>query len=89
MGKCGGYGVRQANRRCSGRRAESQDAQYPTQRRNTPPEERPSSGFVILSSRPACMKSLDATARPFIGENRNVWINRAKREVWLSAIFDF
>ena len=32
---------------------------------------------------------LDTAARTFIGENRNVWIDHAKREVWLSAIFDF
>jgi hypothetical protein len=32
---------------------------------------------------------LDAAARMFIGENRNVWIDHGKREVWLSAIFDF
>jgi hypothetical protein len=32
---------------------------------------------------------LDAAARQFIGATRNVWIDHAKREVWLSAIFDF
>ena len=32
---------------------------------------------------------LDTAARSFIGETRNVWIEQAKREVWLSAIFDF
>jgi Protein of unknown function, DUF547 len=32
---------------------------------------------------------LDAAARGFIGDARNVWIDEAKREVWLSAIFDF
>lgn len=32
---------------------------------------------------------LDAAARAFVGETRNVWIDHAKREVWLSAIFDF
>ncbi len=32
---------------------------------------------------------LDAAARQFIGDSRNVWIDHAKREVWLSAIFDF
>jgi hypothetical protein len=32
---------------------------------------------------------LDTSARSFIGDTRNVWIEHAKREVWLSAIFDF
>jgi hypothetical protein len=32
---------------------------------------------------------LDTAARTFIGDSRNVWIEHAKREVWLSAIFDF
>ena len=32
---------------------------------------------------------LDTAARSFIGDSRNVWIEHAKREVWLSAIFDF
>ncbi len=32
---------------------------------------------------------LDTGARSFIGDTRNVWIEHAKREVWLSAIFDF
>jgi hypothetical protein len=32
---------------------------------------------------------LDTAARGFIGDTRNVWIEHAKREVWLSAIFDF
>jgi Protein of unknown function, DUF547 len=32
---------------------------------------------------------LDAAARQFIGATRNVWVDDAKREVWLSAIFDF
>jgi hypothetical protein len=32
---------------------------------------------------------LDAAARAFIGETRNLWPDPAKREVWLSAIFDF
>jgi Protein of unknown function, DUF547 len=32
---------------------------------------------------------LDTAARAFIGDTRNVWIVQAKREVWLSAIFDF
>jgi len=27
--------------------------------------------------------------RTFIGENRNVWIDHPRREVWLSGIFDF
>jgi hypothetical protein len=32
---------------------------------------------------------LDTAARSFIGDTRNVWIEHAKREAWLSAIFDF
>src|SRR5215813_4308093 len=32
---------------------------------------------------------LDTAARSFIRDTRNVWIEHAKREVWLSAIFDF
>jgi hypothetical protein len=32
---------------------------------------------------------LDTAARTFIEDSRNVWIEHAKREVWLSAIFDF
>jgi hypothetical protein len=32
---------------------------------------------------------LDTAARTFIGDTRNVWVDDAKREVWLSAIFDF
>src|SRR5262249_20592836 len=32
---------------------------------------------------------LDTAARSFIGDTRNIWIEQAKREVWLSAIFDF
>jgi hypothetical protein len=32
---------------------------------------------------------LDTAARSFIGDTRNVWIEHAKRKVWLSAIFDF
>jgi hypothetical protein len=32
---------------------------------------------------------LDTAARGFIAETRNVWVDPAKREVWLSAIFDF
>ena len=32
---------------------------------------------------------LDTAARSFIGDTRNVWIEHTKREVWLSAIFDF
>ena len=32
---------------------------------------------------------LDTAARAFIGETRNVWPDPGKREVWLSAIFDF
>jgi len=34
-------------------------------------------------------KQLDAAARTFISENRNVRIDRDKREVWLSSIFKF
>jgi len=32
---------------------------------------------------------LDTAARTFIEDTRNVWIDHANREVWLSAIFDF
>jgi hypothetical protein len=32
---------------------------------------------------------LDEAARAFIGETRNVYLDPGKREVWLSAIFDF
>jgi Protein of unknown function, DUF547 len=32
---------------------------------------------------------LDAAARAFVGETRNVWVDPGKREVWLSGIFDF
>jgi hypothetical protein len=32
---------------------------------------------------------LDTAARAFIGETRNVYTDPGKREVWLSAIFDF
>jgi len=34
-------------------------------------------------------QQLDAAARAFVGETRNVWLDPAKREVWLSAIFEF
>ena len=34
-------------------------------------------------------EQLDTAARTFIGDTRNVWIDYANREVWLSAIFDF
>jgi Protein of unknown function, DUF547 len=34
-------------------------------------------------------RQVDAAARGFIGETRNVWVDSASREVWLSAIFDF
>jgi Protein of unknown function, DUF547 len=34
-------------------------------------------------------RQLDTAARTFIGETRNVWTDGAKREVWLSAIFNF
>jgi hypothetical protein len=43
----------------------------------------------VAFSAAALEGQLDAAARTFIGENRNVWIDQAKREVWLSAIFDF
>src|SRR5215467_9885819 len=32
---------------------------------------------------------LDGVARAFVGDTRNVWVDHAKREVRLSAIFDF
>jgi len=32
---------------------------------------------------------LDTAACTFIGDSRNVWIEHTKREVWLSAVFDF
>jgi hypothetical protein len=32
---------------------------------------------------------LDTAARSFVEDSRNVWIEHPKREVWLSAIFDF
>jgi hypothetical protein len=32
---------------------------------------------------------LDTAARQFIGDFRNISIHHARREVWLSAIFDF
>jgi hypothetical protein len=34
-------------------------------------------------------RQLDAAARGFVAEIRNVWLDPAKREVWLSAIFEF
>jgi len=34
-------------------------------------------------------RQLDTAAREFIGDTRNVWIDHARREVLLSAIFDF
>ncbi len=34
-------------------------------------------------------RQLDTAARAFIGEDRNVRADAAKREIWLSAIFDF
>ena len=43
----------------------------------------------VAFSAPALDGQLDTAARTFIGENRNVWIDHAKREVSLSAIFDF
>jgi hypothetical protein len=32
---------------------------------------------------------LDSPVRQFVGDSRNVWIEHAKREVWLLPIFDF
>jgi hypothetical protein len=32
---------------------------------------------------------LDAAARAFVGESRNIRIDASRREVWVSAIFDF
>jgi hypothetical protein len=32
---------------------------------------------------------LNMAAHAFVEETRNVWVDHAKREVWLSAIFDF
>jgi hypothetical protein len=43
----------------------------------------------VAFSAGALQGQLDAAARTFIGDNRNVWIDHAKREVWLSGIFDF
>jgi hypothetical protein len=34
-------------------------------------------------------RELDAAARSFIEEKRNVSVDPVRREVWLSAIFDF
>jgi hypothetical protein len=34
-------------------------------------------------------RQLDAAARAFVGQSSNVRVDPAKREVWLSAIFDF
>ena len=34
-------------------------------------------------------RQLDTAARAFIGESRNVRVDPIKREIWLSAIFDF
>jgi hypothetical protein len=43
----------------------------------------------VAFSAAALDAQLDSAARQFIGESRNVWIDHANREVWLSAIFDF
>jgi hypothetical protein len=43
----------------------------------------------VAFSTAALDAQLDAAARAFIGETRNVWLDPAKREVWLSAIFSF
>ena len=43
----------------------------------------------VALSATALDSQLDAAARAFVGETRNAWIDHAKREVWLSAIFDF
>ncbi len=34
-------------------------------------------------------RQLETAARTFVGESRNSRVDPAKREVWLSAIFDF
>jgi hypothetical protein len=43
----------------------------------------------VAFSAAALDEQLDTAARTFIGDTRNLWIEHAKREVWLSAIFDF
>ncbi len=43
----------------------------------------------VAFSAAALDRQLDSAAREFIGDTRNVWVDRAKREVWLSAIFEF
>jgi Protein of unknown function, DUF547 len=43
----------------------------------------------VAFSAPSLDAQLDTGARTFIGENRNVRIDHARREVSLSAIFDF
>src|SRR5262245_58263723 len=43
----------------------------------------------VAFSAAALDEQLDAAARTFIEDTRNVWIDHANREVWLSAIFDF
>jgi Protein of unknown function, DUF547 len=43
----------------------------------------------VAFSAAALEGQLDTAARQFIGDTRNVWIEHTKREVWLSAIFDF
>ncbi len=43
----------------------------------------------VAFSAAALDRQLDSAARAFIGDSRNVWIDPAKREVWLSAIFEF
>ena len=43
----------------------------------------------VAFSAAALDRQLDSAAREFIGNTRNVWVDHAKREVWLSAIFEF
>ncbi len=43
----------------------------------------------VAFSAAALDRQLDSAAREFIGDTRNVWVDHAKREVWLSAIFEF
>src|SRR6266498_1059136 len=40
----------------------------------------------VAFSAAALDRQLDSAAREFIGNTRNVWVDHAKREVWLSAI---
>ena len=43
----------------------------------------------VAFSAAALDQQLDSAARAFVGDSRNVWIDHAKREVLLSAIFEF